>query len=201
MDECWGLITARGIGVEWKMRSTLGTSKHNSGASICFYAASKNVSEELVMITPRHFFSSKKKESAELYMPSVLSNISKQHAQNLRPVFWLSTAERTSPPWGEGPVNLTIKFNLYLGGEKGSEELYKPSVSSSFLSLSCWYSKVSVKSDFSNIYHTAGRVVQRDYMQTHAHSHSQLSKQKYTQMLFLNSRGQACQVKTLLWEV
>lgn len=44
------------------MRSTLGTSEHNAGASICFYAASKNVSEELAMITPRHFFRLKKKK-------------------------------------------------------------------------------------------------------------------------------------------
>lgn len=94
-----------------------------------------------------------------------------------------SAAELTSPPWGGeggGGVNLTIKFNLHLGGEKGSYEFHKISTGSLFLSLSCWCTKVGVKSDFSNISRTASIVVQRDYMQTHTHSDSQLSKQKYT---------------------
>lgn len=92
------------------MRSTLGTSEHNSGASICFYAASKNVSEELVMITPRHFLGLK--ESAGLYMPSVLSNSFKQHAQNF-------TAERTSPPWGGGSSEFNNQAQLIFGRRKG----------------------------------------------------------------------------------
>lgn len=67
------------------------------------------------MITPRHFLGlkkKKKKESAGLYMPSVLSNIFKQHAQNF-------TAERTSPPWGGGGSEFNNQAQLIFGRRKG----------------------------------------------------------------------------------
>lgn len=109
-------------------------------------------------------------------MPSVLSNISKQHKQNLCLVVLLLSSRHHrggGGVGGGGGVNLTIKFNLHLGGEKGSYEFYKISTGSLFLSLSCWCTKVGVKLDFSNISRTASIVVvQRDYMQTHTHSDS-----------------------------
>lgn len=109
------LITARGIGMEWKMRSTLGTSEHNSGASICFYAASKNVSEELVMITPRHFLGLKKKKNLQ---GCICQAYFQTFSSNMHKILQLSARHRRGV--GVRAVNLTIKLNLYLGGEKGS---------------------------------------------------------------------------------